>query len=403
MNSEQFLADIKKAQAVLKGVVHNTPLDKSATFSSMVGAEVYLKLENLQKTGSFKIRGACNKIHNLSSEEKAKGVIAASAGNHAQGVAYAATAANIKSTIVMPEMAPLAKVMATRGYGAEVVLHGSVYDEAFFKAQDIAKKTGQTYIHAFNDRSVIAGQGTIGLEILESLEDVDAIIAPVGGGGLLAGIAIAVKTLAPHVKVYGAQAAGASAFYLSKKEKTLKTTLDAITMCDGIAVKAPGEETFKIINEYVDDIVLVDDEATASTMLMLLERSKLMVEGAGAVGLAAVLHNKIPLKGKIATVISGGNVDVNFISQIIERGLVKSGRRIRINTLIKDKPGELQRMLAVLASEKANIIQVIHDRIEKNVPIGQAVVQISLETTDVIHSDRILKALAEHGYRAEII
>lgn len=397
------LADVKQAHHAMYDVIHHTPLDQSTTFSQMAGYDVYLKLENLQKTGSFKIRGAYNKIYSLEAEEKAKGVIAASAGNHAQGVAYAARMAGIKATIVMPEVAPLAKIMATRGYGAEVILHGMGYDDAFQKAQEIEQEQGQTFIHAFNDHQVIAGQGTIGLEILEELEDVSAIVVPVGGGGLIAGIALVVKELAPHVKIYGVQAQGAPAMYMSKKAHMRKTTPDAMTIADGIAVKVPGDLTFSIIDRYVDEIVVVDDEAIASTILMMLERAKMMVEGAGAVGLAAILNHKIPGRGKVVNVVSGGNVDVNFISRIIERGLVRAGRRIKIATFINDRPGVLQQLLTVIANMRANVIHVSHNRIEQNVPIGQAVVEISLETRDTQHAEQILVNLRQNGYNARIL
>lgn len=397
------LKDIQEARAAMASVVHKTTLDKSTTFSKMAGCELYLKLENLQKTGSFKIRGAYNKIRLLSEEEKAKGVIAASAGNHAQGVAYAAGSAGIKATIVMPETAPLAKIMATRGYGAEVVLKGSVYDESFQKAQELQHERGQTFIHAFNDYGVIAGQGTVGLEILEDLEDVSAVVVPIGGGGLIAGIAMAIKEMAPNIKVYGVQAQGAPAMYMSKRVHAIKTTADAVTMADGIAVKVPGDLTFDIIDHYVDDVVVIDDEATAGTILMLLERAKLMVEGAGAVSLAAVLNGKIPARGKVVSILSGGNIDVNFISRIIERGLVKAGRRVKIRTLISDRPGALQRLLTILAEERANIIHVYHDRVERNVPLSQAVVEISMETRDWMHTEEILTTLRQKGYNVEMI
>ncbi len=403
MKQAVSLADIQQAYSILAGVVHHTPLDRSRTFSEMAGCDVYLKLENMQKTGSFKIRGAYNKIQSLTPAERAKGVIAASAGNHAQGVAFAARTAGIKGTIVMPEVAPLAKIIATRGYGAEVILSGAVYDEAFQKAKEIQKESSQVFIHAFDDPAVVAGQGTIGLEILNALDDVSAIVAPIGGGGLIAGIATAVKELAPHVKIYGVQAQGAPAMYMSKRAGVLKTTSDAVTIADGIAVKVPGDLTFAIIDQYVDDIVVVDDEAIAGTILMLLERAKLMVEGSGAVGLAAVLNHKIPAKGRIVNVISGGNIDVNFISRIIERGLVKAGRRVKISTLVVDRPGALHRLLTIIAKSRANVIHVYHDRVERNVPLGQAVVEISLETRDAIHTDEILKSLRQEGYIVEII
>lgn len=395
--------DVQEAGKALRGIIHQTPLDRSATFSAMAGCDVYLKLENLQKTGSFKIRGAYNKIRLLTPDESARGVIAASAGNHAQGVAYAARRGRVKATIVMPEAAPLAKITATRGYGAEVVLSGAGYDDAYLKAQEIQQQTGQTFVHAFDDDAVIAGQGTVGLEILEALADVTAIVVPIGGGGLIAGVALAVKEMAPHVKIYGVQSEGAPAVYMSKREHTIKTTPDAVTIADGIAVKVPGKLTFSMIDQYVDDVVVVNDEAIANTILMVLERAKLMVEGAGAVGLAAILNGKIPAGGKVASIISGGNIDVNFISRIIERGLVKAGRRVKITTLIADRPGTLQNLLAVITKLKANVIHVYHDRVERNVPIGQAVVEISLETRDALHTEEIMAGLRQQGYIARII
>ncbi len=397
------LPDIYAAQAALQGVAHTTPLDRSRTFSQMAGCDVYLKLENMQKTGSFKIRGAYNKIRSLTAEEKACGVIAASAGNHAQGVASAASAAGTRATIVMPEVAPLAKIIANRGYGAEVVLSGTVYDEAFDKALELQKCSGKTFIHAFNDNAVIAGQGTVGLEILQELEDVTSIVVPVGGGGLIAGLALAVKELAPHVKVYGVQAQGAPAMYMSKRAHALKTAPDAVTMADGIAVKVPGDLTFAIIDKYVDDIVVIDDEATASTILMLLERAKLMVEGAGAVSLAALLHGKLPAQGKVVCVISGGNIDVNMISRIIERGLVKAGRRVKIATMVLDRPGALHRLLSIIAALRANVIHIYHDRVERHVPIGQSIVEIGLETRDSMHTEEILATLRQEGYNVEVL
>lgn len=403
MNPTISLAMIEAAHATMLDQVHNTPLDRSRTFSDLVGCELYLKLENLQKTGSFKLRGAYNKIHSLTEAEKRRGVIAASAGNHAQGVAYAANLTGIKSTIVMPEIAPLAKVIATRGYKAEVVLSGLGYDEAFEKARSIQQESGQVFIHAFNDPYVIAGQGTIGLEILQALEDVSAVVVPIGGGGLAAGIALAIKEKAPHVKVYGVQAKGAPSMYISKQQHTLKATPDAVTIADGIAVKAPGDITFGLIDRYLDDIVVVDDEAIASTILMLLERAKLMVEGAGAVSLAALLNHLLPVSGKVVSVISGGNIDVNFISRIIERGLVKAGRRVKIITRVTDRPGALNRLLTIIASLRANVIHVYHDRVERNVPLGQAVVEVSMETQDAMHTETILTTLRQEGYVVELI
>lgn len=397
------LQEIQAAQEAMRGIVHLTPLDHSATYSAMTGYDIYLKWENVQKTGSFKIRGALNKIRNLSAAEKASGVIAASAGNHAQGVAFAGRAAGVQTTIVMPETAPLAKVMATRNYGAEVILSGTVYDEAYEKALEIAASSGKTFVHAFNDLDVIAGQGTLGLEIIEALPDVDAVVIPIGGGGLIAGMAMAIKEVAPHVKIYGVQAKGAPAMYLSQQCRTLRPTADACTIADGIAVKCPGELTFPLVQQYVDGIAVIDDEAIAATILLLLERNKMMVEAAGAVSLAAVLHERIPLKGKVACVLSGGNVDMNFISRIIERGLVKAGRRVKITTSVLDRPGSLQHLLAVIARLRANVISIYHDRVEPDVPIGRAVVEISLETNDAKHTEDILFGLKQEGFEAKVM
>ena len=392
------LDDIRAAAEALTGVAHETPLEGSSTFSGIAGFPVYLKLENLQKTGSFKLRGAYNKIRLLSPSEKARGVIAASAGNHAQGVAYAARHAGIRSVIVMPETAPLSKVSATRGYGAEVVLAGSSYDEAFARAKELETEEGLTFVHAFNDPAVMAGQGTLGLEILKALPGVEAVIVPVGGGGLIAGVATAIKELAPQVKVYGVQAEGADAMALSQKAGTLLQTAAATTIADGIAVKVPGDATFEVVRKYVDDIVTIDDEAIASAILMLLERAKLLAEGAGAIGLAALMHGKIAARGPVACLISGGNIDVNFIARIIERGLVKAGRRVILTTYVIDRPGALQKLLASIAACRGNVLYVHHDRIQHDVPLGQAKVQVSLETRDTAHTEEILAALQREGY-----
>ena len=397
------LENIEQAYQLLAPVVHRSALDLSHTFSQMVGQPIYLKLENLQKTGSFKIRGAYNKIQSLTDAEQRAGGIAASAGNHAQGVAYAAGVAGISATIVMPEGAPLAKVMATRGYGARVILSGSCYDEAYQAAKKLQQEQGLTFIHAFDDAQVIAGQGTIGLEILEQLPQVKNIVIPIGGGGLAAGIVTAIKARAPHVKVIGVEAKGAAAMYLSWQQHSLQVTAAAATMADGIAVKVPGEITFPIINQLIDDIVLVDDEDIASTILMLLERSKQLVEGAGAISLAAVLTTAAAVTGETACIISGGNIDVNFIARIIERGLVKAGRRIKISARIADRPGALQDLLALVARLKANVIHVLHDRLERQVPIGQAVIEISLETRDVDHTEAMLALLRQQGYQVRLL
>lgn len=398
------LNDVERARDALQGIVHRTPLDLSRTFSELSHNEIHLKMENLQKTGSFKIRGAYNKIHNLSADEKSRGVIAASAGNHAQGVAYAAARAGLRATIVMPETAPLSKIMATQSYGADIVLAGQVYDEAFQRARELQQEQGATFIHAFDDEKVIAGQGTIGLEILQDLPDVSTIVVPIGGGGLIAGIAVAVKALAPHVRIIGVQASGAKAMYLSKKAEHLVVTKDAATVADGIAVKVPGTLTYEIIQTCVDEIVVVEDEEIAGTILMLLERSKVIAEGAGAVSLAAISSGKIPGRDrKIAAVISGGNIDVNVISQIIERGLVKAGRRIRMSMSVIDRPGTLRKLLTIIANLRVNVISVYHDRTAVNVPLGKAEVVLSLETRDRKHTEDLLGVLNEEGYAVKIL
>ncbi|WP_034634561.1 threonine ammonia-lyase [Desulfofundulus thermocisternus] len=398
------LAMIREARERLAGVIHRTPLDHSTTFSRLTGSEVYFKLENLQKTGSFKIRGAYNKIMSLSSEERQRGVIAASAGNHAQGVACAAARAGITSTVVMPEGAPISKIMATRGYGARVILAGGSYDEAFDHACRVQRETGATFVHGFDDPLVAAGQGTIGLELLEELPGLDAVLVPVGGGGLIAGIAVAIKSLQPRVRVIGVQSRGAPAVYLSLKGDCRQQLTAAATIADGISVRRPGEFTLEVIRRYVDDLLLVDDEEIARAILMLLERSKIVVEGAGAVTLAALLHGHLSLPGaKVALVLSGGNIDVNILSIIIERGLVKSGRIVRLRTVVTDQPGSLQRLLAAVAAVRANIISINHDRIKPQVPLKQAEVELLLETSDGDHVRRVVDALSREGYTVEVI
>lgn len=403
MNTLNF-SDFLKAKENLQGIVHETNLDFSRTFSDMVNGEVYLKTENLQKTGSFKIRGAYNKIANLRARGNLSHVVAASAGNHAQGVALGATKAGITSTIVMPEGAPLTKVVATRGYGAEVILHGEVYDDAYKKAIEIQEKTGGAFIHAFDDLDVIAGQGTIGLEILDELPEVDIIVAPIGGGGLISGVAYAVKQLRPQIKVIGVEAAGAACMLASRTQGKIANLTSASTIADGIAVKCPGLINFNMIQQYVDDIVTVEDEEIASTILMLLERAKLMVEGAGATSLAAVLSGKIPCQGKkVASIISGGNIDVNFISRIIEKGLVQSGRNVRLAATLVDKPGSLHKYLEIIAKTRANVMAINHDRLNPQIPLGKALVDTVLETQSKEHIDEIINELKKNGFDAKIV
>ena len=397
------LEKFEEASEVVKQVTTPTKLVYSEYLSAQTGARIYLKPENMQHTGAYKLRGAYYKISTLSEEDRSKGLITASAGNHAQGVALGAQAAGIKATIVMPEGAPLAKVEATKGYGAEVVLKGGVYDEASAEAVRLQKETGATLVHAFDDPAVIAGQGTIGLEILEQCPDIRSIVVPIGGGGLLAGIATAVKSVAPHVKVYGVQASGAPAMYLSKHAGKWVETPEAQTIADGIAVKSPGKITFDLIQKYVDDIFVVKDDDIAATILLMMERAKMISEGAGAIGLAAMLHGNIPHADKTAAVISGGNIDVNMISRIIENGLVKSGRRIKLLTHLTDRPGELRRFVSYIEEYKANIVYVYHEHAGRNLPIGQTQVEMDLETRDHAHAEILVAALRRAGYRVELL
>lgn len=402
MSDQLTVEEVRQAAECLSGVAHYTPLDYSRTFSELTGSQVYLKLENLQRTGSFKIRGAYYAIASLAGHEKQKGVIAASAGNHAQGVAYAASRLGIKSTIVMPESAPISKIMATAGYGAEVVLSGKGYDEAFEQAMALQKASGATYIHGFDDYRIMAGQGTISLELLKQLPGLDAVVVPVGGGGLISGIACVLKQLKPGVRVVGVQAKGAPSMCESKKAGEIREVSYISTIADGIAVQKPGQFTFEMVCRYVDDIVTVDDEEISRSILLLLERSKLLVEGAGAVGLAALLQRKVAFPGmNVAVVISGGNIDINLLSVIIERGLVKEGRRLRMSCLLPDIPGSLNKLLAEVFRYKGNVISISHDRIDPKVPLRKARVDMVLETRDRSHISEIKEALNKRGYLVE--
>jgi len=394
------LEDIKSAWERISQFIHMTPVESSRTLSELSGCEIYLKLENFQKTGSYKVRGALNKVLRLGEVERSKGVIAASAGNHAQGVAYAASQVRVPSTIVMPETAPISKISATKGYGAEVVLWGEDFDTAYSKALEIAKERGLTFIHAFNDPDIIAGQGTIGLEILKVMEDVDLVIVPVGGGGLISGVSIALKETNPRIRVIGIQAEGASAVYSSFKEGRLIELSKVSTIADGIAIRKPGDLTMSIIQRYVDDVILVSDEEISSAILLLMERAKLVVEAAGAVGVAAAISGKIPLKGvKALIILSGGNIDVNMIARLIERGLIKTGRLLRFSTTLPDRPGALAGILKVIAEERGNVISINHDRINLRIRPAETEVSITIETSGGEHIERILKSLKLHGYK----
>lgn len=393
------LEDIKKAQQTIKGVARKTDILESNKLSVMTGANVFYKCENLQKTGSFKVRGACNKIANLTEEEKANGVIASSAGNHAQGVALSATMNNIKSTIVMPATAPLAKVTATKSYGAEVVLEGLVYDDAYAKALEIQKETGATFLHPFNDKYVMAGQGTIALEIFEQMDNqVDTILCPIGGGGLIAGVSVAAKALNPNVKIIGVQTANIPSMYESMKAGKVTTAFNAISVADGISVKTVGDLTFDIAKDLVDEVILVTEDEISEALLFLLENQKVVAEGSGAVTTAAILSEKYKPKAdeNVVCIISGGNIDVNTLNRIIARGLIKSGRRFSFRTDIQDKPGGLAELTRVLSGLDANIMTV---HLSAKEDIGRLNADMTMETFDHDHIERIKKAIEEEGFK----
>ncbi|MCR5089627.1 MAG: threonine ammonia-lyase [Oscillospiraceae bacterium] len=397
------LQDLERAAERLKPILHHTELDLSSTFSSMTGGQIYLKCENRQKTGSFKIRGASNKIAAMIEAGKPCPVVASSAGNHAQGVAYAAHKFGIPATIVMPKAAPIAKVQATQGYGAKVVLAGDCYDDAYAEACRICKEEGAEFLHPYNDPEVIAGQGTLGLEILSDLPYVDVVIVPAGGGGLLAGVASAIKLINPRVRVYGVQAEGADAIAQSYAAGELCTTETASTIADGIAVKVPGDITVDLINRHADGVVTVSDSEIANAILLLMERCKQIVEPAGATPLAAVLSGKLDVKGKrVVCVLSGGNIDVSFIQNIIERGLVARHRRIRFIARLVDRPGSLVQLLNVIAGVGANILTVEHDKLNPNLNPNETSVHIACEVGGEEHGKALLSRLAECGYVVEI-
>ena len=392
------LDKIYHAAFVLKDVARKTDLIEAPKLSK--DCQLYLKTENLQATGSFKVRGAYYKISQLSEEESAKGVIACSAGNHAQGVALAATRRGIRSIVCMPDGAPLMKVENTKNLGAEVCLVPGTYDEAHDKAVQLQKEYDMTFIHPYDDEQVIAGQGTIGLEILDQLPDVDAVVVPVGGGGLISGIAFAIKTLRPEVKVYGVQAEGAPAIANSFRAGERKPSDSVHTIADGIAVKTPGEKTFEYIQKYVDRVVTVSDDEIASAVLLLLERCKQVVETSGAAPLAAVLNNKVDVKGKkVVCVLSGGNIDVSFIHKIVEKGLITRCRQLKFSVLMPDAPGALERFAHIVAQQNANIISFQHDRVQTDLEIGEAIIHVVCELGGVEHAKRLIDTLSREGYK----
>jgi threonine dehydratase len=398
-------ADVLAAQDRVGDVVRHTPLDYSHTFSERTGADVHLKLENFQRTGAFKIRGAANRIRQLSAAEQAAGVITASAGNHAQGVALAAQQSGVDATVVMPEFAPISKIQATEGYGAEVLLHGEGYDAAQARAYDLAAERGLTYVPAFDDPAVMAGQGTLGLEVVDDLPELDTVVVPIGGGGLIAGVATAVKARRPAARVVGVQAEGASAVAdsLNKGERVALERVD--TIADGIAVGRPGERTFPVIRERVDEVVTVADADIATALVDLLERAKTLVEGAGAVPLAAVSAEAFaydPGETIVAT-LSGGNIDLTLLTNVVLRGLVERGRYVRIRTILKDRPGALEDVLAVVSACRANIHTIQHDRTSREMAMNATEVELDLETRGPEHVEELLAALREAGYDVEVL
>jgi len=395
--------DIVNAQKAQGDVIRKTSLVFSDTFSQLTGSKVYLKNEFEQKTGSFKLRGAYYKIKNLTEDEKSKGVVAASAGNHAQGVALASAMEKINCTIVMPRNASPAKVAATKEYGAEVILEGKNYDESWIKAQEIAKTSGAQIIHAFDDPQIIAAQGVIGLEIMEQLPNVDEIYVPIGGGGLAAGILIAVKTKNPNVKIIGVESKSFPSMKNSLDSGKLETVDGGFTVADGMSVRTPGKQTFEIIRDMIDKIVLVDDEEIIKTIFLLMERSKVVVEPAGAAGLAYLVSKK-PSPGKnVVPILCGGNVDMYLLGQIVSKGLAAMGRMMKIFILLKDKPGALKEVVDELASLSANIVEVVHDRLSSDVHAGTTGVTLSLETENQKHTDQLIQHLKDKHIEFKVL
>ncbi len=394
------LADVVAARERLNGAIYYSPCPHSQMLSALTGQQVYLKLENLQMTGSFKERGALNRIAMLTQEQAGRGVIAASAGNHAQGVAYHATKRGIRSVIVMPLTTPLVKVTATREFGAEVVLHGANYDAAYEEAMRLCKEQGMTFVHPFDDAAVMAGQGTIGLELLEQIPELEAVVVPIGGGGLIGGVACAIKESRPEVRVVGVQASRVASMVAAVEAHAPVTVEAATTIADGIAVRRAGELTLPMVERYVDEIVTVDEDEIAGAILVLLEREKTLAEGAGAAALAALLQRKTSLQGAhTAVLVCGGNIDVTLLSRIIERGLVQDGRLIRLRIHLLDKPGALHELTRLIAEHRANIVDTLHNRAYYGVNLGDTVIDITMETRGREQVEELLAALTAEGYR----
>ena len=398
------LADVLAARDRVAETARETPLEHSTTYSTWTGADVHLKLENFQRTGAFKLRGATNKIAGLSNESRAAGVVTASAGNHAQGVALAASRAGVDATIVMPEYAPISKIKATRSYGGDIVLHGIDYDTAAGRAHEIEAERGLTYVHAFDDPAVMAGQGTIGLEIVEQCPDVETVVVPIGGGGLVAGIATAVTGQA-DARVVGVQAEGAASAAESLRKGRIVERDAVDTIADGIATRKVGESTFEVIAERVDEVVTVSDAEIANAVTALLERSKTLVEGAGAVALAAVLEKRFEYDDgeTIVPALCGGNIDLNVLTNVVRRGLVERGRFLRVRTVLKDRPGALQELVDLLAENRTNIYAIEHDRASKDIAVNAAEVELDLETRGHEHVAELLDAIEAAGYEVEVL
>ncbi|MGC8651534.1 MAG: threonine ammonia-lyase [Minisyncoccia bacterium] len=378
------MADVMEAEEVLKNVVKRTPIEHSRMFSEIARNDIYLKLENLQTTGSFKIRGAYNKIYHLSNEERLRGVVASSAGNHSQGVAYAAKLLGVKATIFMPIFTPPSKIIATKSYGADVKLYGETYDDAYKKATEFTEKNNMVFIHPFNDPYVIAGQATIGLEIFEQLKNLDAVVVPIGGGGLISGIAFSVKSLDKNIKIIGVEAEGAQSMKLSIEKGEIVPLVNLKTIADGIAVKIPGPLTFNMVKTYVDELVTVTDDEIARAMYLLLTRNKIVAEPAGAVSLAAIFSGKIKMRDKkVCALISGGNVDYNLLNQITQKGMLNEKSLVKISVIIPDKPGSLKNILAYLSENQINVQNIYVERVEKDIPAGMAKIIVTVQTIGI--------------------
>ena len=402
------LSDIQAALVRVRNSIQVSPCTRSETFSDLTGNSIYLKLENRQRTGAYKERGALNKLLSLTAEERAQGVIAASAGNHAQAVAYHASKLGIRARIVMPLATPLIKVSATRDYGGDVVLHGANYDEAYEEAMRLSAQERLTFVHAFDDDAVIAGQGTLGLELLEQHPDLEVVVVPIGGGGLIGGMGCALKETNPRIQVIGVQPARLPSVKVALSEGKPVTLPSAVTIADGIAVRRVGGRTLPLIQKYVDDIVTVEEEEIANAVLLLLEREKVLAEGAGAASLAALVNRRVPsildkAGKKVIAVVSGGNIDVTLLARIIERGLVKDGRLVRLRVHLPDYPGALHRVTGILAQHRANIVETSYDRAYHNVNLGDTAIDITMETRGPDHIAELISALGANGYTHERI